>query len=73
MTVLVQNNHPTTICPQKGCGGKSQVEQTRKRETWYVRRIRVCEKCNHHWTTAEVPLQMIQRTIKLDAFLKSMK
>jgi len=61
------------ICPQPGCGGESQVEQTTRHDTWYVRRLRGCKKCGHTWTTAEMPLPMVKRIMQLDAFLRKMK
>jgi transcriptional regulator NrdR family protein len=59
-------------CPQPRCGGGSQVMDTTRHDTWYIRRVRSCTKCGHTWSTAEVPLPMIKRTLKLDAFLQKM-
>lgn len=70
-------NHRTkrsiTNCPQPGCGGGSQIEDTTRHDTWYVRRLRACTKCGFTWSTAEIPLPMIKRTAKLDAFIQKMK
>ena len=60
-------------CPRPECRGASTVQDTRRDKTWYVRRMRCCEKCGHIWSTAEVPFQMLKRTMKLDAFIQELR
>lgn len=47
------------ICPR--CGSNSQVEDTRKHMTFYVRRTRACIACGITWVTAEIDLNDMRR------------
>lgn len=60
----------TATCPT--CNADSQVEDSRRVDTWYVKRVRACTVCGLRWRTAEIPLPMMKRVIKFDAFLKQM-
>lgn len=53
------------------CGGESSVEDTRRKETWYVKRVRGCQSCGHTWSTAEVPLADLRKLKLLDQFVAS--
>jgi transcriptional regulator NrdR family protein len=61
----------TATCPS--CNGDSQVEDSRRADTWYVKRVRACTVCGFRWRTAEIPLPMMKRVLKFDAFMKQMK
>lgn len=56
------------ICPK--CEGISSVDDTRRRETWYVKRIRSCDVCGFRWTTAELLLTDVKKLQALERFLK---
>lgn len=62
-----------TICPRAGCGGSSQIENTEKQDTRYVRRIRACTKCGATWGTAEIPVADIKKIKALDKLLKDLR
>lgn len=67
----IQNS--VTICPRPGCGGASQIENTEKQDTRYVRRIRACTKCGATWGTAEIPVGEIKKIKALDKLLKDLR
>lgn len=70
MTISTPSAH---TCPQPTCGGDSQVEDTRRASTWYVKRVRACVKCGHTWSTAEVPFPMLKRVMKVEAFIHDVR
>jgi len=61
-----------TKCPQPGCNGDSQIEDTLKHDTFYVKRSRACKKCGITWSTAELPLRLAKKLMKLDKFLEQL-
>lgn len=40
------------------CGGASEVADSRKRNSGYIRRRRQCKACGHRFTTIELPLEI---------------
>ena len=60
-----------TVCVR--CNGNSQIENTSKQDTMYVKRTRACVNCGLTWSTAEIPLndvKKIKALNKLSALLK---
>lgn len=62
-----------TICPRPGCGGNSQIENTEKQHTRYVKRSRACTKCGATWSTAELPIADVKKIRALEKLLKELR
>lgn len=60
-------------CIKPGCKGGSQIENTMKTDTWYVKRTRACVLCGTTWSTAEIMLADVKRLKALDRMLKELK
>lgn len=66
-----RDSNSITRCPR--CGGASQIEDTSKADTHYVRRTRACTKCGATWGTAEIPVADIKKIKALDKLLKDLR
>lgn len=53
------------------CGGNSQIEYANK-DAGYIRRSRACSVCGQTWSTAEISLPTLRRTMKIDKFIKEL-
>lgn len=66
-----KGSNSVTRCPR--CGGASQIENTEKQDTRYVKRLRGCSTCGTTWSTAELPLADVKRLRALERFLKDLR
>ena len=60
-----------TVCTK--CGGGSQIEDTLKQDTKYVKRTRACKDCGATWQTAEIALADVKRLQRLDQWFKKLE
>ncbi len=60
-----------TQCPR--CGAGSQVEDTAKSDSNYVRRLRGCIACGNTWSTAEIMLTDVKKLKALNKLLKELR
>ena len=67
------SSRSVSVCPQPNCKGASQIEDTTKHDTWYIKRSRACTKCGFTWSTAEIPLPMIKRIMKIETLLRQIQ
>jgi transcriptional regulator NrdR family protein len=67
----MRRKNSVTVCIR--CNGDSQIEDTLKQDTNYVKRTRACVRCGLTWATAEVPLADIKKIKALIRLLKELK
>jgi hypothetical protein len=48
-------------CEAPGCGGETDVKDSRPNEQGWIRRRRCCRKCGHRFTTYEVPADAMRQ------------